>query len=152
MQYTRASQDIVDLVQDHAAKYHPRLAGHSIAVGMKDKASMSRGRVTLGSTCLPTPKLKPFLEDGIEFLIVLPADEWGKADDRRRAAIVDHELCHCGIDPETGEPCLRPHDYEEFGEIQARHGFWRQDQGEREVQLALAIETPPVRVSTLKEA
>lgn len=60
----------------------------------------------------------------------LDVNEWNLLTDSQRRALVDHELCHCGVkDPGADEPewTLRAHDIEEFKAVIERHGFWKSD-------------------------
>lgn len=147
--YTRAPEDVIALVHAIASEHHARLGGSNIAVLFKAKATKRRGKIVLATASLPAPKMRPLLAEDVDFVIVIAADEWGTAPQPQREATVDHELCHCTLDPESGEPKLRDHDYEEFAEIQERHGFWRGDHCERAIQLALGLPRAEVKVSTL---
>lgn len=64
---------------------------------------------------------------GYFFLMEVNHAQWVLLTDAQREALVDHELCHAGIDSETGEPYLIDHDIEEFSIIVERHGLWRED-------------------------
>lgn len=152
MEYYRAPEDVIALVHAVASEHHPHLGGHEIAVIMQSKATKSKGRVKLATTSLPTPRLRPLLADDVAYVICIGQDTWDTADQATREAIVDHELCHCALDPDDGSAVLRPHHYEEFAEIVSRRGFWRRDGAELAVQLALGIPRPEVKVSTLKGA
>ena len=62
------------------------------------------------------------------FWIELSGEHWYDLSDEQKAALIDHELCHCAVDfpEEKDEPMLymRGHDIEEFEEVVARHGMW----------------------------
>lgn len=59
------------------------------------------------------------------FLITIAKDIWMQLDSEKRHALVDHELCHCGI---SGEKiCMLPHDVEDFTAIVRRRGLWTPD-------------------------
>lgn len=45
----------------------------------------------------------------------------------QKAALIDHELCHCDYDDVEEVAGIRGHDVEEFREIIERYGLWRQD-------------------------
>ena len=64
---------------------------------------------------------------GYHFLMEVNHKKWAELSDKQRIALVDHELCHAGIDGKSGDPMLIDHDVEEFGEIVKRHGLWRDD-------------------------
>jgi hypothetical protein len=137
------------LVSTTANKYHRRLDGARIAVVMKEKAGKKKGKTVLATAMKPPDKMKPLLREPYHFVIVIGADEWEKADTKKRKALLDHELCHCEFD-EDGQPSMRGHDLEEFGEIITRHGFWRGDFGEHNIQLALSEQG--IEVGTLVAA
>ena len=149
MEYCKASEDVLQVVAEMAEKNHPRLGGHELAVLMQDKATEKAGKVILATASLPPARMKPLLADDVEFVICIAADRWTNLTPEKRQAVVDHELCHCGLDADTGKPYIRGHDYEEFGEVAERHGFWREDHGEGLVQQAFSGILPKVKVSTL---
>jgi hypothetical protein len=76
-----------------------------------------------------------------DFVILLNRNFWmdTRVTDAQRAALLDHELCHCGIqhDAETGEIKtdargrvlyrIVKHDIEEFAEVVARNGCYKAD-------------------------
>lgn len=64
------------------------------------------------------------------FAITIHLEAWCKLLASQKKALVDHELCHCFMEfDENNEPKLsmRGHDIEEFADIVARHGLWKQD-------------------------
>lgn len=64
------------------------------------------------------------------FCIVISHPAWEVLPQKHRDALVDHELCHCGIEvDEKGETrlVLRNHDVQEFSDIVRRHGAWSPD-------------------------
>lgn len=62
------------------------------------------------------------------FVMEIAEPTWLELDDKKRRALVDHELCHCVVDDEVVDapPKLstRGHDLEEFIGIVNRHGLW----------------------------
>lgn len=149
IEYKRAQSDMIEMVTEMATKYHRQLKGRKIAVIMQDVASMKKDKLIYGWAGLPSPRLRPLLDEKYDFVICLALDAWLIAEKNKREAIIDHELCHCQID-ENGKPYIRPHDYEEFVEIVDRHGFWRQDFAERGIQGALGFRNEEkVRVGTI---
>ena len=60
------------------------------------------------------------------FVMEVNYKQWVVMTEKERIALVDHELCHAGIDPEMGEPFIIDHEVEEFSAIVRRHGFWRE--------------------------
>lgn len=78
-----------------------------------------------------------------DFVILLNHEAWnqGGLDEKQRAALIDHELCHCElVHDSNGEPkcdeegrlvCrIRRHDIEEFQDVVARHGCYTKDLAE----------------------
>lgn len=149
MEYSKAGEEVLKVVSEMAEKNHPRLGGHELAVLMQDKATEKAGKIILATASLPPARMKPLLAEEVEFVICIAADQWANLTPEKRQAVVDHELCHCGLDADTGKPYIRGHDYEEFGEVAERHGFWREDFGEAQVQQAFSGILPKVKVSTL---
>lgn len=136
MEYFKADDEMVDLCREMVEKYHGRLGGATIAIICKDKASKSAGRTVLASASLVSKKMKPLLDDNYDFIITIAYSAWNKLTDKQKAALIDHELCHCDWN-DNGDPCMIGHDYEEFGQIIQRHGMWREDEGETKVTQAM---------------
>jgi len=76
--------------------------------------------------------------DTFDFVILLNKEAWPVLKDDQKAALIDHQLCHCQITMDAdGKPkyndrdrlvCrIRKHDVEEFREVVDRHGAWTQD-------------------------
>ena len=82
-----------------------------------------------GQTVLGRAKCFPAADRAVgapDFSITLLLNWWELATDEQRRALVDHELCHCGLD-DTGEyekPMSVPHEFEGFHAELARHGPW----------------------------
>lgn len=152
MNYNKADKAIVDLVYATLTEHHPHLDGVRIAVVCQDTASKKDGKVQLASTSKPTGKLTALIPDSYDFVICIAEDEWHGLSVRQRQAVIDHELCHCALDPFSGEGVLVGHDFEEFGAVIKRHGLWREDTGERRVQGALfeqgyTVDAPELRTA-----
>lgn len=126
------------LIADH----HLHLAGQPIVYVFREPAARSRGKIVLGKARRVTG-LNAFLvalaasdgaieDDGDEidhtfFVMEIARPQWDDAPTEARAALVDHELCHFGVDDETGQLSIRSHDLEEFNDVVRRHGVWRDD-------------------------
>jgi hypothetical protein len=111
------------------------------------KKSMVRGeKVRLAHVGKASAKLA-YLAD-LDFVIDLNWTAWSQLTDEQRVALVDHELCHCGVDPDTSKWVMLEHDVEEFGQIVRRWGFWQPDlqafAGDVRAQLDL-LEARPAR-------
>lgn len=126
----RVGQKMID-------KWHPDLRATRIEYIFREKASKRHGKrvggtarkVTGAMALLATPGAQSS-EDLPFFLITIAKDVWDTLDDRKREALVDHELEHCSVEvDDEGDATLsmRPHDIEEFGSIVGRHGLWSND-------------------------
>lgn len=118
-------------------QYHPDLRGTRIEYVFKSKATKKNGRATAGTAqkytglkaMLATPGAQSS-EDLAFFVVTIAKDIWETLDERRKEALVDHELEHCAIEvDEDGDAHLtmRSHDIEEFSSIVGRHGLWSDD-------------------------
>ena len=138
--------DLIATVEDHA-----RLIEADIIYVWRDKATKSKGRVSLGKA-RRLSGLNAFLardQGGMEplFLIEIAADQWEGMTTAQRYALVDHELSHLRVrTDEHGELelSIRGHDVEEFKSVVDRHGLWKSDVADFAVsasdQLTLAID------------
>lgn len=62
-----------------------------------------------------------------DFLIIIYELNCEGLSDEQMKILLWHELEHIGIDPETGEFYVRPHDVEEFDKIIDAHGLHWQE-------------------------
>ncbi len=138
MDYIKAPQDMVYLCRELIEKHHPHLDGVKIALICQDKARTSCGKTVLAYASKPSKRLQPLLDDNYHFIICVALKEWELLSLKQRAALLDHELCHCIFD-DYGQAKLRGHDLEEFACIIERHGFWRGDSGEDVVKQAILL-------------
>lgn len=146
--------EVREIAQELIEEHHSRLANTRIAFAFTDKAGKKNGKTVLGKASIESGKSVWFAAGapaqyvgGKFFLIAIPHLEWTLLDEDQRRALVDHELCHLGRDPETGEPMLLPHDIEEFGEVVQRHGLWLDDI-RRFVEAANAANQPDLPFDT----
>ena len=149
MEYFKASPDVVATVQEIATEHHKRLGGARIAVLMQDTAAKHHGKVVIATASLPPARMKPLLDGTFAFVICIAQLEWDDLSSEQRRAVVDHELCHCAFGDDC-KPRMKGHDYEEFAEVVARHGFWRKDLSEQRLQGALFEQG--ITVETLRAA
>lgn len=105
---------------------HRHLKNREIGYVYREKMERN-GKTTLGKASKVGAKLAYFSD--LEFLIEINWQAWAGLTARQRIALVDHELCHLGIeDTEDGERLLMiPHDLEEFNAIVQRWGLWQPD-------------------------
>lgn len=65
----------------------------------------------------------------IDFLIEVNWEAWMHITPTQRVALIDHELCHFGVDEDKDgktKHLILPHDLEEFGAVVGRWGFWEE--------------------------
>lgn len=105
---------------------------------MVDPKPNKHGVIKLGKAkCFPAEERSAGCPD---FLITLCYNWWEQATDKQRAALVDHELCHCGVDDGPDDslvPMSVPHEFEGFLDELRRHGAWDQRLKQVEHQLQL---------------
>lgn len=105
----------------------------SIRYVFRDEATTTKGKVVLGKA-RTVSGLNAWLAEPVDgdapafYVMEIAEDEWDLMDDKKRRALVDHELCHFA--PEVNDEGvrqlkLRAHDLEEFVGVVARHGMWR---------------------------
>lgn len=122
--YLDAEEDVAelfkDLVSEHDLTY---LLDYNIKFLFNTKPRKRNGRRRLGSAEKCSPKNKAM--HGYDFLIMLDYEFWHHNEDKQ-APLLYHELLHCSV-KENGEPAMRAHDIEEFGEVVNAYGMWKQD-------------------------
>jgi hypothetical protein len=113
-------------------KDHPHLDGVEMRFITRDEAQTRQGKTVYASTRLIGGR-EAWLAAGMPndneyperfFVLEFAADVWSVLDEPQRVALVDHELCHCGIKL-NGTLTLLGHDLEEFVAVVGRHGMWR---------------------------
>ena len=62
-----------------------------------------------------------------DFLIIIYDRNCEGLTDDQMKILIWHELNHIGIDPQKGEPFVKPHDVEEFDDIINAHGIHWQE-------------------------
>lgn len=107
--------------------HHTTLDGAEIALvyehGIKPDCD---GHLVWGRAKKVSPLEQSFREH--DFTIILNAEVWATLPAAAKRALLDHELCHCGVKTDdAGEPTfyMRKHDLEEFEDVVRRHGLWR---------------------------
>ncbi len=120
-----------DSALDHLAeevrmKWHEHLHEAEISFLMTKKPMSRGGRAIAGKAKLSKGLLSFYSK--ADFVIIVSAEFWDKADVPKRRALLDHELKHCTYeeDEKSGEKIwmLRGHDIEEFTDVVDRHGLW----------------------------
>lgn len=137
----RAAAEVSDLADGLILEHHEHLAEAPIVFIFRATATRSKGRMVLGRARLvkglyaflaslaagEAPAEYDLEDDPSFFVMEIAEDWWAQATAAERAAVVDHELCHMAVDPESGDLELRGHDLEEFEAVVARHGLWRDE-------------------------
>ena len=116
------------LAEEIRVKHHEHLHDAEISYLMTKKPMNRGGKLILGKAKLSKGLLGFYSR--ADFIIIIQAEAWDKADLPTRQALVDHELCHCTYEPEEDGSktwALRGHDVEEFTDIIDRHGLWHDD-------------------------
>jgi hypothetical protein len=121
-----AAGEVRELANDIIAQHHPHLADANFVFLMRSPTAKSKDKLTLGTAKKASPEQKALYTGEVDFIMTLAGAEWKDMTNRQRRALLDHELCHCVGDSETGW-AMRGHDVEEFAEIIERHGLWHGD-------------------------
>ena len=136
--YTPAP-DVRAIAEDLIPKYHQHLDGVRIEYVMGDKTPKHGGKETWGYvrkvSSLPAYLASdPADQKGGDvapfFVMVISEPVWVNLMPDKRVALVDHELCHCGVevdDEGNSKLVTIPHDLEEFTSIVRRYGLWREE-------------------------
>lgn len=120
-----------DIAQDLIPEVHQHLRNAKILYLFTTQKRKKCDRVRLGSAAKLSAMMRflssgmESVEDGHDFIILFDVNEWKELTEAQRRALVDHELCHCGVSA-TGFR-VRGHDIEEFRAVIERHGFWKED-------------------------
>ncbi len=115
------------------SKYHEMLgnSGGRVEYLFRSNVPKSKGKLIFGITKKITGEHATLANSEEPFFcIIIAHPAWEVLPQKHREALVDHELCHCGIEVnEKGDTklVLRHHDIEEFGEIVHRWGAWSPD-------------------------
>jgi predicted metallopeptidase len=118
-------------------KHHPHLIGLKIAYLFKQrpdhgeeetkprKSPRHGKKVALAKARLVSKIYGELLRQDYKFIIEFDRELWDELTLAQQAALVDHELSHCGND---ADGCyLKHHDLEEFRGVVERHGLWKSD-------------------------
>ena len=120
-EWRKAPDHVLDIVRRLIDLYHEPLKDARIGVIMRSEAPVTGGRITYGKAEKVSAKAQVHVP--YDFIIWLANDRYQSLASFQREALIDHELCHCEWDMDTGAS-IRPHDIEEFTEILQRYGYW----------------------------
>jgi hypothetical protein len=131
--------EVQKIAQELIPEHHPHLVDVRIDYVFIDKIP-NKGNKQVWGTMRKIGSLAAYLaapseeqEDGGAgdfFCMTITKPVWDQLEHDDRVALVDHELCHAGVEEdEDGIKKLKtiPHDLEEFNCIVERHGLWRKD-------------------------
>ena len=93
---------------------------------MVNEASTSGGKTVVAKVSKVPDKLRPYIPEELDMLVIISEDEWLRFGVEGRKAIIDHELCHI-VFSSSGGFTTKAHDIEEFQEIIERYGYWNSD-------------------------
>lgn len=124
------------IMGDLIAKNHAHLKDALIAIAWRFGWSQDAdGRLKLGQAKKGSDLDREMHKH--DFVILLNHEAWNKGglSQKQKAAVVDHELCHCEVaidrngEPKTDEKGrtvwrVRKHDIEEFRDVVSRHGLY----------------------------
>ncbi|OGC95286.1 MAG: hypothetical protein A2W25_05055 [candidate division Zixibacteria bacterium RBG_16_53_22] len=127
IEYKEVPHEVLAIAQELIDQYHEQLKECKIGFVFRSEASISGGKMVLGTTGKVTEKIKPLLSDELDILIVLAEDQYALMNSLRRKALIDHELCHIVNNLNTGGWTTKAHDINEFKEIVERYGLWSYD-------------------------
>lgn len=130
------------------SEHHEMLENSNVRIEylFRSDVSSSKGKLVFGITKKITA-VHAALADSEEpfFCIIIAHPAWEVLPHKHRVALVDHELCHCGVEVnEKGDVklILRNHDIQEFTQIVQRYGAWSPDVQEF-LRAALSTKSKP---------
>lgn len=122
-----AEAEVHNIAQSLIDEHHPNLQGVPITYLMRCPTAKSNGAEVWGSTSKANAKQRALVKEDIQFIIELASEVWEHLGIFQKRALIDHELCHCGVEvDDEGEAkySIRGHDIQEFSNIVKRHGKW----------------------------
>lgn len=129
--------DLYAMMQRLVGQHHPDIAEAQIGLAWNGAWSADvDGKMQLGKTKKASDLDRELHQ--FDFIILLNESAWRDFNPEQRAALLDHELCHCAPDcDDDGEQKqdergrflwrVRKHDVEEFHDVVKRHGCWKSD-------------------------
>lgn len=123
--WAEAAPSVIHTAENLIENFHPVLVNARIAFVFRSEAQKQGDRMILGQCTKVPAKFRPYLD--YDYIIWLSEADYMAMDDLQREALVDHELCHCKYNAETGTWGIRPHDVQEFSAVIERHGIWSPD-------------------------
>lgn len=129
-----AAPEVQVVARPLMAAHHPHLLHVRVEFLFVDKIPQRNGKQIWG-TARKVTSLAAFLADESGegepfFCVVITRPIWEVLSTEQRAALVDHELCHCWVEEKedgSSSLVLLSHDLEEFAQVVLRHGLWRDE-------------------------
>lgn len=119
--------EVEALAEELIAAYHPHLQECRFRYIFRSR-HLRDGRRSIWACVILMSGRQQYLT-GCDIVMEVGEDIWNSLNDHEKRALVDHELCHC-VENGEGGFALTPHDVEEFIDIMARYGAWRDDRKE----------------------
>jgi hypothetical protein len=106
------------------SRYHGHLVNATVLYLTTNQARKRKGKPVHATTKKVDPLMNHFTH--ADFIILIDETFWMYATEAQKQALIDRQLCYCGVD-EKGKWVIWPTDVECFiGEV-TRHGLWRDD-------------------------
>lgn len=121
--WEEADQTLVDLATRLIREHHEHLLDAKIGFMYRSEAAKSGNKKVLGKARKVSEEQRVFID--FDFVIWIARKEFDGFGDEQKAALVDHELCHCGGTYDNWT--MKKHDVDEFLSIIVRHGLWLPD-------------------------
>lgn len=122
--FEEADEVLLEIATYVIERYHPKLRGANFGFAFRSEAATSRGKRILAAVSKVSATVKIHVD--FDYLIWVAKDAWDHMTHEKRAALLDHEFCHC-VQNDNFEWTMRDHDIQEFVEIIERHGLWTND-------------------------
>jgi len=119
-----AAPDVEKIAQPIINANHRHLKSVKIEYVFASKTPVTNGKSIWGKL-IKISGVNAYLSGdvGDYFVMQISKPIWDELKPEKRKALVDHELCHGGVDAH-GKLFIKPHDLEEFAEVVNRHGIW----------------------------
>lgn len=125
--------EVKAVVKELINEHHGRLLTAKIKSLFREGAWSSQRKETWAKVYKVTSRDKHLT--GYDFYLAVNQEVWEHLDTPARIALIDHELCHCDRDDDSGKWCTYGHDLEDFIAVVARHGAWT-DEAKKYLQAA----------------
>jgi hypothetical protein len=96
--YDPAPPDVLDLLAEVRAEYHPDLDAAGVTIGVLMASNRRGGAVKVGghaaAAAIRVTNLRDRAQGMPDCSLLIDADRWDGLEDGERRALLDHELCH----------------------------------------------------------